>query len=768
VRTKIILITLSLIPWIGLSQYTKEEVEDMTKKAKESQLVVEATRMLQEDYYYFSEIVVDKLLTLRPESSNYNYRKGFIILNSRNDFENAMKYLEKAVVNVKNNYDMYSAKETNAPSDSYYHLARCYHLDYQLDKAIEYYNLFIKNSSKKSELIDKAKLGITQCEVAKELIKTPKSAKVKNLDKPINTEYPEYSPVVSFDGKSLYYTSRRPWENGETESFRDPKLYQYPEDIYLSTLLGNSQWSEGKRLEFCVDNVNEATISVSLDEKRIYAYQDVSGNGDIFQSEFKDNKFQILEILEQKGINTDFWETHCTVTPDGNNIYFVSERPGGYGGRDIYRIVRMMDGSWSEPINLGPKINTKYDEDSPFLAIDNKTMYFASNGPKSIGGFDIFVTVRDEDNNWSEPINLGVPINSTGDDIFYTTTIDGLRGYITSQRKGGFGEKDIYEIDNDYMGVQNVAVLTGTMHVLGNAEITDETHVLLTCSNCLEKNVRIPVRQRDGAFVQVLEKCKDYEITYMKNNSEVIKSEKFNTTCHKKYEEINKEVWIADYDLTGAVRDRETNLPIEGVKVDIYNKADGKLLESLTTNAEGRFASTLLDDKFYGDVIDYEFKFSAPKYLTISSELRDTLKENINFEKNLFMDINKAGLDVGKVLELNPIYFDLDKYDIRPDAEIELNKIVKIMNENSTMKIELGSHTDCRASAAYNLKLSDLRAKASAEYIRKRITNPKRIYGKGYGESKLINDCACEGEVESPCSEEEHALNRRTEFRIVK
>src|SRR5690606_8958920 len=152
------------------------------------------------------------------------------------------------------------------------------------------------------------------------------------------------------------------------------------------------------------------------------------------------------------------------------------------------------------------------------------------------------------------------------------------------------------------------------------------------------------------------EKCKDYEITYMKNNSEVIKSEKFNTTCHKKYEEINKEVWIADYDLSGAIRDRETNLPIEGVKVDIYNKADGKLLESLTTNAEGRFASTLLDDKFYGDVIDYEFKFSAPKYLTISSELRDTLKENINFEKNLFMDINKAGLDVGKVLELNPIY----------------------------------------------------------------------------------------------------------------
>ncbi|MCE2743343.1 MAG: hypothetical protein LW701_07235 [Fluviicola sp.] len=149
------------------------------------------------------------------------------------------------------------------------------------------------------------------------------------------------------------------------------------------------------------------------------------------------------------------------MTTDGLNMYFVSDRPGGLGGRDIYRVVKMPDGSWSLPQNLGPNINTSSDEDSPFIASDNKTLYYSSNGPKSMGGFDIFVTIRDEDNVWGDPLNLGYPINSTGDDIFYTTTIDGLKGYMTSFRKNGFGEKDIYEIQNDYVGLNNIAALKG-------------------------------------------------------------------------------------------------------------------------------------------------------------------------------------------------------------------------------------------------------------------------------------------------------------------
>src|SRR5690606_26222092 len=153
----------------------------------------------------------------------------------------------------------------------------------------------------------------------------------------------------------------------------------------------------------------EATISVSSDERRIYIYQDAAGGGDIYYSDFTNNSFSQIEELPFKGINSNDWETHCTVTPDGQNMYFVSNRPGGYGGRDIYRIVKLPNGNWSEPQNLGPEINTPYDEDSPFIAVDNKTLYFSSNGSKSMGGFDVFVSFRDELNNWSTPVNMGYP-----------------------------------------------------------------------------------------------------------------------------------------------------------------------------------------------------------------------------------------------------------------------------------------------------------------------------------------------------------------------
>lgn len=765
---RFILFTISLFPWIGLSQYTLEEVTEMTKNASENQLVVEASTMLQEDYYYFSEIAVDKLLTFKPESSNYNYRKGFIMLNSRNDFEGALKYLEIGARKISNNFDMYSSKETGAPTDVYYHLGRCYHLDNQIEKAEEYYNLFIQNSRKKSELIDKAQLGIRQCEIARQLLNTPKSAKVRNLGAPVNTSFPEYSPVVSLDGKSLYFSSRRPWEDNATEIYRDPKLYQYPEDIYVSIIGSGNQWSEPKRMEFCVENVNEATIAVSVDERRIYTYQDVSGGGDIFYSDFVSNKFQILEQLDVKGVNTEYWETHCTVTPDGKNIYFVSERPGGYGGRDIYRVVKMADGRWSEPQNLGPTINTPYDEDSPFIAIDNKTMYFASNGPNSMGGFDIFVAVRDDNNEWSTPINLGYPINSTGDDLFYTTTVNGMKGYLSSFRKEGKGEKDIYEIETDFLGVSNAVVLTGNIHTLGNSVLPEEAHVVLKCLNCEEKETKLSLRQRDGAFLHSLEKCRDYEIIFMKNNTEALASEKFNTACNKEYQEIHKEAYIAEYDLSGLVSDKESNAPLKDVKVEIRDKNSNTIVEVLTTNEDGMFISSLLNDKKYGDSLDYSILFSAPGYISISREISKLLEKDVHISEKLTLTKMDIGTDLGKVVEINPIYFDLNKSDIRPDAQIELEKIVKIMNENPSIRIELGSHTDCRATKAYNLSLSDRRAKASAAYIKERISNPDRIYGKGYGESKLVNDCQCEGPVKSDCSEEEHQENRRTEFRIVK
>ncbi len=777
-KKAIYLILVLFLPFIGSTQLTEHEVRQMTQTATEDELLIESSRMLQEGYFYFSEIVVDRLLQLNPKSPNYNYRKGYIILDSRQDWVTATPYLLIAITNIDKNYDMYSSKEKSAPSDAYYHLGRCFHLDEQLDKAKEYYNKFIAESGSKSELISKAKIRIQQCDIAKDLIANPKASKVTNLGKTINTVYPEYSPVISLDGTSLYFTSRRQWADQSTDDYRDAQLNQYPEDIFVSYSDLNEKLTEPQKLSFCDGKTNEATVTISSDERRVYTYEDRTGNGDLYCSDFQDNTFQKLTKLEYQDLNTKYWETHCSVTPDGQQMYFVSNRPGGFGGRDIYRLVKLPNGSWSEPINVGPTVNTANDEDSPFIAVDNKTLYFSSNGVKSMGDFDIFVSVRDENNFWSEPINLGYPINSTGDDVFYTTTADGLTGYLSSFRKNGFGEKDIYKIENDFMGLTKTAVLKGIIKTSDGSPISETVYVTLKCTNCDDQNAyKINPRLRDGSFISSLIPCKDYEITYNYDSlSKLTYKESFKTDCKTAFEEINKELILdvnkkriipnVHYTLDGIVADKNTGLKLENATVD-FNSVN-TILETIPTNSLGSFISQILKDSQYGDSIYIQVKVSKEGYLTQTFDFKEILGDKYDLHLSYLLEKPEIGADLAVTLDLKPIYFDLNKSNIRPDAKIELDKIVKIMNDNPTIQIELGSHTDCRSSYSYNIDLSEKRAKSSAKYVKARITNPERIYGKGYGESKLINDCQCEGALKSSCSDEEHQANRRTEFRIVK
>lgn len=774
------LLALSMLPFLGSAQLTEYEVRQMTQTAPEEQLVVESSRMLQENYFFFSEIVVDRLLQINPKSPNYNYRKGYIILDSRQDWVAAMPYLLIAATDVDRNYDMYSAKETSAPTDVYYHLGRCYHLDEQLDKAKEYYTKFIETSAGKSELIPKANLKLIQCDVAKDLIAKPKNAVVYNIGKNVNTVYPEYSPVISLDGTTLYFTSRRQWADQSTDDYRDPMLNQYPEDIYMSLHDLDQAYSTPSRLSFCQGKLNEATVTVSSDERRIYTYEDRTGSGDIYFSDFKLNQFQALTRLPYKDVNTKYWETHCTVTPDGQQMYFVSDKPGGLGGRDIYRIVKLPNGSWSDPINLGPTVNTPYDEDCPFIAIDNKTLYFSSNGPKSMGDFDIFVSVRDDNNVWSVPFNLGYPINSTGDDVFFTTTADGQTGYLSSFRKNGFGEKDIYRIKSENLGIKNIAVLKGRIKTSDGSQIPESVVATLKCLNCDDQREHaMNPRLRDGSFINGLVPCREYEIGYKYDTlSSSMYTEKFSTACDKKYEEIYKEVILdvkrkrivpqLQYTLDGTVADKTTLQMLEGSTVEFIDPKTNKVLETLKTDAKGFFLSNALSESVYGDTVSLQVKVAKEGYLTQTFEMKEILGTKTDIHLSYLLEKPEIGIDLAKTLNLNPIYFDLDKSNIRPDAKIELDKIVQIMNDNPTIVIELGSHTDCRATKAYNMSLSDRRAKSSAEYIQKRINDPKRIYGKGYGESKLVNECECEGKQVTPCTEEQHQANRRTEFRIVK
>lgn len=540
---------LFLCPNILYGQFTDEQVLKMIQTESENKLVTENSRMIQDGFFYQAEMIADKLISINSSSPNYNYRKGYLVLKVRKDANQAIPYLEKAITKMDQNYDMYSSNEKGAPTDALFHLAECYHLNEDIAKSSELYQQFINTSRSTSELIVVAQLRLIQLNQLASLKQAPVKIILNNMGTNFNSQYPEFSPVVSLDGSAIFFTSQRPWENGETEMLRSPANNAYPEDVYVSYLSSDSTWNAPKRLDFCEAQRNEATMAVSADERRIYLYEDSTGSGDIYFSDFYANKFNAINLLENTNINTEFWETHFTVSQDGTMAFFSSDRPGGYGGRDIYMCKKNADGTWGASINLGPRINTQNDEDAPFISIDNKQLYFASNGEKSMGGFDILVSNLLENGRWSEPSNLGYPFNSTYDDIYYTTTVDGLRGYLTSFRPGGNGEKDIYEIKNDFLGVKNLAVFKGVIKTTDGSTLPEDfaMNFKLSCDECSEseKSKILFPRLRDGMFMTGIQPCKTYRITYFNaTDNQTMYEEVFTTKCNEAYQEIYRELLL--------------------------------------------------------------------------------------------------------------------------------------------------------------------------------------------------------------------------------
>ncbi len=556
----------------AFAQITKEEINSIAQSSDEGEIVMASSQMLQEGYLYYADILSDRLLEMRPESANYHYRKGYILLMMNRDYKAAIPHLEKAVANTDKNYDLYSAKEERASVDAFYYLGYAYHLDSEFAKARENMDKFIAQSRKKSDLLPEAQLRLKQIAVAERISKEPSHGYIKNLGEAVNSENPEYAPVISLDGSALYFTSRREWANNETEAYRDQRLNQFPEDIYVSYMDFDSSWVNATRLGFCKPERNEATIAVSTDERRLFLYQDNSGFGDIFFTDFYANKFQEIKPLEIDGVNSEYWETHCVVSPDGKLLFFVSERPDGYGGRDIYYMTKKADGTWTEAKNMGPVINTEYDEDAPFISFDNRTLYFASNGPTSMGGFDIFSSTIGSDNVWSTPQNLGLPYNSTNDDIFFTTTVDGTHGYLTSFRENGLGEKDIYEVKTDKIGVENVAVLKGKIKTKDGAPLPEDVAILvkLQCTDCEEDasaERRIYPRLKDGLFLTGLQPCKTYKLSYINATADnLMKLDSIKTDCSAEYREYYRE-YLLDVDRMAFVDDTVVspiNPPVAG------------------------------------------------------------------------------------------------------------------------------------------------------------------------------------------------------------
>ena len=561
--------------------------------------------------------------------------------------------------------------------------------------------------------------------------------------------------LVSSRGSNVI---KRKWA-GNGDNFLD--LYQFTQDGKIKRLSRkiNSKFHEGP---LCVHPNGKWVYFTRNNTANGRSKKDKNGiqNLKLYRAEIKPNG--IWKNIKELSINSKEYSVgHPTFS--GNNLYFSSDMPGGYGGVDLYVGTLNDQGEILNPTNLGSTVNSSGDE--VFAWIYEDQILFASNGHPGIGGLDLFATKLSKDGTYLKPKNLGSPLNSNADD-FGMLLMSDKKGYFSSNRVG-FGSDDIYSFTLK-------EPIRWTISVKGNLkELTTEQFI---------PNQTLIVYNTAGEPIDTLETSETgtFELELNEGESVTLKSpEGSYPSASWDYTASNESDQILNLTLENhptltintLVTDKQSGKAIENVNISIVDGNTGKELIAGNTDIQGTVSDVLTGLK-KDQNLNLIVTVKKPGYLDKTANLNHlvTTSETINIHE--LIDLSMGKLEVGgnlaDLIDIKPIYFDLGKYDIRKDAALELDKIVSIMNQYPKMVVELGSHTDCRSSKAFNQKLSQNRAKASADYIKTRITTPTRISGVGYGEAKLKVNCPCEGTVKSNCPEEEHAKNRRTEFIIKK
>lgn len=474
-----------------------------------------------------------------------------------------------------------------------------------------------------------------------------------------NTIGDEFSPNYYRDGivfignakskKSLFNWNNRPWL----------KIYQIP---FLPT---GKEKSNIQELEIPkVNKFHGGPVTFTRQSKMIYFSHSQNLNKKnksnidhlgIYSALKRQNKWTNLEPISLN--NASYSISHPAISEDGKEMYFVSDMPGGFGGTDIY-YSRNSGYKWSTPINVGPVINTSKDELFPFLHKDG-TLYFASEGHDGFGGLDIFYS-KLENGKWSQPVNMGKPVNSGYDDFGLILDKNKTNGYFSSNRLGGAGSDDIYRlVANENIEQQKLNVIKGT------------------------------------------------------------------------------------------VKDKSTNEYVKNATITISDQNQKQI--KIQTDHLGFFEVTLPPN-----FENIHLLTTSPQYFPNDLEI-NSLKDNSQ------MNIVLQKIELNKSIIIPNIYYEFDKADISNDAAKELKKLNQLLLDNPSWIIEIGSHTDSRADANYNLKLSEKRAENVVKFLISNGIAKNRLYGKGYGESQLLNECS----DKIKCSEEQHAINRRTEFKLI-
>ncbi|MES2425949.1 MAG: OmpA family protein [Bacteroidota bacterium] len=488
---------------------------------------------------------------------------------------------------------------------------------------------------------------IKDCIFSMEAIQHPVTFKPINMGPNINTVADEYSPVSTADDKTIIYT----------------RQVALNEDFFQSSKV-NNEWQKAVYLSDKINtpNYNEGSESVSQDGKFLFFTgcnrPDGRGRCDIYVAQKKGDDWGKPFDLAPP-VNTGGWESQPSISADGRTLYFVSNRKGGYGGYDIWKSTLTQQG-WGEPENLGPNINTSFNEQSPFIHPDDSTLYFCSNGWPGMGNQDLFVSRLGKDGKWQIPKNLGYPINTNGDESGLSLTANGNYAFFSSNKLEGYGGFDIYTFE-------------------------------------------LPVDLRP------------HVVTYVK----------------------------------GFVSDARTKQPLESAVVIVDLENSKPVYQNFSTAERGDFLATIAAGKNYG------LNISKPGYLFYSENF-SLVGHTSGNPFNIVVMLEP--IEVGNKVILKNIFFDTNKYNLKPESRSELQKMLEFLALNPTIHIEISGHTDNVGNDELNQTLSENRAKSVYDYLLSGKVDPARMVFKGYGKTQPIapND-----------NDDNRAKNRRTEFKIT-
>lgn len=644
----------------------------------QSSLELKETFYTAEDFFFYEEYeeAIKEYNILQqelPGNSNILYKLGVCYLYLKNDINKAISFLLKASQNINPAYQEGYFKEEGAPPDVYLYLGNAYHLIDSLEIAEIYYRKF-KNSLDPYD--------IAGVDFASHLLKTIKNAKELTQ-----------SPVI-FAANDL---KNQPHEYAENCYYilsgdNSTKIYFYTinglSQIYFSK---NNHPSLNKPQ--IIDHLSNSEMpiyvsSLSFNGNDLYLSKAEKSDRDIYICSFNDNSWG-NPVKLNKNINTRSDENHACITKDGSALYFTSNRKKGIGGLDIYVSYKDINGEWDKPVLLGNSINTEYNEETPFLSPDGQTLYFSSEGHNSMGGYDIFYSILDTKEKWTKPINLGYPLNTADNDLYYFPGKNINEGYFSVKVEGALNKKKIVEIDF-------TPEETTLANIINDELITGESANEAPLKNDKET---VQLKSEPTLNASVSDKTPDKQIV--------------------------KQVTI-----NGVVKLQDGKYNLTKIIVEIRNTNEAVIEHKTITNPEGKFTCILAPGL-------YSIKTLADGYGTNNQSISIPASyqpSEMSFETELIPE----KIVKGDYLAIKNIFFNFDSYRLTYDAIVELERIANYMLRNSSVNAEVVGHTDAIGREQYNEQLSCKRAYAVSNYFTTKGINKKRLLIKFKGESQQI------------------------------